>query len=108
MKRAVSFGGGMRILRQEKWETLISFILSQNNNITRIKNCVESLCASFGKPIGTYKGKMRYAFPTPENLSGLCPEESGIYAGWRLPGKYVIETSKQIASDGGEDSGKHG
>ena len=69
MKRAVSCGGGMRILRQEKWETLISFILSQNNNISRIKKCVESLCAAHGRPIGTYKGKMRYAFPTPEVLS---------------------------------------
>jgi len=101
MKRAVSCGGGMRILRQEKWETLISFILSQNNNISRIKKCVESLCAAHGRPIGTYKGKMRYAFPTPEVLSCLSPEDLGLCRlGYRA--KYVIETAKQIASDGGK------
>jgi len=100
LKRAVSCGAGMRILRQEKWETLISFILSQNNNITRIKNCVESLCTAYGKPIGAYKGKMRYAFPTPEALAGLRPEDLDICRlGYRA--KYIVETAKQIASDGG-------
>lgn len=100
MKRAVSCGGGMRILRQEKWETLISFILSQNNNITRIKKCVESLCAAHGKPIGEYKGKMRYAFPTPEALSRLSPEDLDMCRlGYRA--KYIVETARQIASDCG-------
>ncbi len=101
MAAAVSSGGGMRILRQEKWETLISFILSQNNNIVRIKKCVESLCAAHGKPVGTYRGRMRYAFPSPEALAGLGPGElDTCRLGYRA--NYIAETAKQIAADGGK------
>lgn len=101
MGQAVGYGGGMRILQQEKWETLISFILSQNNNITRIKKCVESLCAAHGSAIGMYRGKMRYAFPAPEVLARLTPEElDTCRLGYRA--KYIVETAKRIAEDGGK------
>ncbi|HWQ78158.1 MAG TPA: DNA glycosylase [Anaerovoracaceae bacterium] len=101
MATAISCGSGMRILRQDIWETLISFILSQNNNIARIKKCVESLCAAHGKPVGTYKGKMRYAFPAPEVLAKLSTEElDTCRLGYRA--KYIAETAKQIAADGGK------
>lgn len=101
MKHAVSWGGGMRILRQEKWETLASFLLSQNNNIIRIKKCVESLCAAHGKPAGIYRGKMRYAFPPPETLAKLSPGElDTCRLGYRA--KYIAQTAKQIAADGGK------
>lgn len=104
MQRAVSYGHGMRILQQDKWETLISFILSQNNNIARIKKCVESLCASHGTPIGMYRGRMHYAFPTPEALSVLSPEElDTCRLGYRA--KYIVETAKQVAADGGKTLG---
>lgn len=100
MGQAIGYGGGMRILQQEKWETLISFILSQNNNITRIKKCVESLCAAHGSPVGMYRGKMRYAFPAPEVLARLTPEElDTCKLGYRA--KYIVGTAKQIAEDGG-------
>ena len=100
MRRAITYGGGMRVLQQDPWETLISFILSQNNNISRIKKCVESLCTAHGTPIGTYRGSMRYAFPTPETLSELKPEElSPCRLGYRA--KYIVETAKQVACDGG-------
>jgi N-glycosylase/DNA lyase len=56
MKRAIAFCGGIRILRQEPWETLISFIISQNNNIPRIKLIIERLCEHFNR------------FPTPEDI----------------------------------------
>ena len=62
MKKAISFGYGMRILKQEKWETLISFIISQNNNIPRITKCIESLCANYGSPIEEYRGKIHLLF----------------------------------------------
>ena len=52
MRTAISFGEGIRILNQDPWETLISFIISQNNHIPRIKTCVEALCAEFGEPVG--------------------------------------------------------
>ena len=100
MLKAVSYGHGMRILQQDKWETLISFILSQNNNITRIKKCVEGLCAAHGTPIGVYRGKMRYSFPTAEALSPLDPGElDSCRLGYRA--KYIAGTAKQIAGDGG-------
>ena len=101
MEAAVAFGSGMRILQQEKWETLISFILSQNNNIARIKKCVESICSAHGSPIGMYRGKMRYAFPTQEQLACLSPEElDTCRLGYRA--KYIVETARQIESDGGK------
>lgn len=70
MKEAVAYGGGMRILKQEKWEALISFIISQNNNIPRIKKCIETLCISHGDYLGKYKGKEYYSFPTYEKSCG--------------------------------------
>lgn len=101
MKTAVSYGHGMRLLKQEKWETLISFLISQNNNIPRIKKCVEGLCAVHGDPAGIYKGRMFYAFPTAEKLAGLSPEElDTCKLGYRA--KYIVETAKQITADGGK------
>jgi N-glycosylase/DNA lyase len=99
MERAIEYGCGMRIIKQDKWETLISFILSQNNNIARIKKCVESICEAHGRPIGMYRGKMRYAFPTPEELAGLVPQElDTCRLGYRA--KYIVETAGQILADG--------
>ncbi len=51
MKKACEYGFGIRILKQDLWETIISFIISQNNNIPRIKGCIERLCDNFGEPI---------------------------------------------------------
>lgn len=100
MQSAIRHGYGMRILQQDKWETLVSFILSQNNNIARIKKCVEGICAAHGKPIGPYRGKLRYTFPTPEELAKLQPEElEPCRLGYRA--KYVVETARQILADGG-------
>jgi N-glycosylase/DNA lyase len=93
--RAIEFGGGMRILRQEPWETLVSFILSANNNIPRIKKCVESLAYHFGEEAGTYKGKTYHNLPTPDALAALSPEELDICKlGYRA--KYLISTANEI------------
>ncbi len=64
MTEAMRLGAGIRILRQEPWEALCSFIISQNNNIPRIKKIIETLCAKYGKALPCGK----YAFPTPEAL----------------------------------------
>ena len=64
IETAMAYGDGIRILKQEPWEALCSFILSQNNNIPRIKKIIESLCRQCGEPIG---GDL-FAFPTPEAL----------------------------------------
>lgn len=102
MKSAISSGEGIRILKQEPWEALVSFIISQNNNIPRIKKCIEGLCESFGEPLGTYRGKQRFAFPKADVLAQLTEEDLGpIRLGYRS--KYIINTAKQVVEDGGEE-----
>ncbi len=89
MRDALAFGGGIRILKQELWETVISFIISASNNISRIKGIVERLCESFGKPI-SYMGKTYYSFPDCAALSKLKLEDlSVIRAGFR--DKYILD-----------------
>ena len=63
---AVRFGYGIRILRQDLWETIVSFLISQNNNITRIRRSIEALCARYGEPI------------LPDGLAGLS-EASALF-----------------------------
>ncbi len=99
--RAIKHGSGIRILRQEFFETLISFIISANNNIPRIKGCIENLASDFGEKIGNYKGKMRYAFPKAEVIAELTPDDlSACRLGYRA--KYIIEASRQYMALGDE------
>jgi len=94
MDAAMALGSGIRILRQEPWEALCSFIISQNNNIPRIKKIIETLCTKYGQqlPCG------RYAFPTPEAL-----RDAGVDAlfecrtGFRA--KYIYDAACKV-SDG--------
>jgi N-glycosylase/DNA lyase len=67
---AAVFASGLRILRQEYFETVVSFIASQNNNIPRIAKIIESICRTFGREI-SYKGKSYYAFPTPDEFRDI-------------------------------------
>jgi len=67
LKEAVEKYRGMRLLNQEPFECMISFIISQNNNIKRIQLLIERLCQAFGKKI-TYKGFVSWSFPTLESL----------------------------------------
>ena len=71
---AMETGKGIRILRQEPWETLCSFIISQNNNIPRIKKIIDSLCRA-GAEIS---GASEVTFPSPAVLAGMGTE--GIFA----------------------------
>ncbi len=68
MKTSIEYGKGIRILNQDLWETIISFIISANNNIPRIKGIIERISAKYGKEL-VYKGKSYYTFPTVEELS---------------------------------------
>ena len=93
MAEAARFAPGIRILRQEPFEALISFIISQNNNIKRIAGIVDRLCENFGEPIG---GRM-YAFPTAERLAALEPDDlSPIRAGFRH--RYIIDAARRVNS----------
>ncbi|MDR0519900.1 MAG: 8-oxoguanine DNA glycosylase [Clostridiales Family XIII bacterium] len=101
MTRAARIGGGIRVLNQNKWETLISFIVSQNNNIPRIQGCIEALCREHGRNIGSLKGEPLYSFPSVERLSVLRAEDLGsCRLGYRA--KYIADTARAIAMDGGK------
>lgn len=74
MKSSIEYGKGIRILNQDLWETIISFIISANNNIPRIKGIIERLSKKYGSEI-IYKGKKDYTFPTAEQLRDVTVEE---------------------------------
>ena len=74
MKESIKYGKGIRILNQDLWETIISFIISANNNIPRIKGIIERLSEKYGKKI-EWRGKRYYTFPTPEELKDVTTEE---------------------------------
>lgn len=93
LMRAAEYGSGIRILKQEPWEALCSFIISQNNNIPRIKGIIDRLCTVFGEDIG---GGF-YSFPTAERLALLEAEDlSDIRAGFRA--KYIIDAARRVSS----------
>ena len=96
LESATSRGFGIRILKQDFWETLVSFIISQNNNIPRIKKNIASICEKFGEAFEV-EGKTYYSFPTPEAL--IDAGETGLNEcklGFRV--KYILDASKKVAS----------
>lgn len=68
LKTSIQYGKGIRLLNQDLWETIISFIISANNNIPRIKGIIERLAKNYGNKI-EWKDKIYYAFPTPQQLA---------------------------------------
>ena len=74
LKTSIQYGKGIRILNQDLWETILSFIISANNNIPRIKGIIERLSQNYGKEI-RWRGKSYYTFPTPEELKDVTVEE---------------------------------
>jgi N-glycosylase/DNA lyase len=99
MADAVEFGRGIRLLKQDFYEAAVSFLISQNNGIPRIKKIIESLSSAFGEPVAnrfnseaSYKA---FSFPSMERIAGLSPEDLKIIrAGYR--DKYILRTSRQI------------
>ena len=93
LSAASSFGRGIRILAQEPWEALCSFIISQNNNIPRIKGIIERLCQSFGEEIA----EGVYSFPSAERIAALSLEDlAPLRSGFRA--KYILDAAKKVAS----------
>ncbi len=95
-EKAVEVGDGIRLLRQEPWECVCSFIVSQNNNIPRIRKIIESMCEKYGDEI-EFEGRNYYAFPTPEALANAGVD--GIFelrTGFRA--KYIYDAAKKVAS----------
>ncbi len=94
LPEAVKAGSGIRILRQDLWETVVDFIISQNNNIPRIKGCIEKLAELHGEYAGDFRGRKWYAVPSPEKLASLTVEDlAPVRLGYR--DKYLIETARR-------------
>lgn len=87
LSKACNFAGGIRLLRQDSWECLISFIISQNNNIPRIKGIIDRLCEHYN---GDFPSVQQLASETPDSLAYL---RSGFRA------KYIADAAHRV-SDG--------
>ncbi len=99
LKSAAEFGSGIRILRQDTWEMIITFILSQQNNIPRIKGLIRTLCERYGERCVTPDGRTYDTFPRAEDLAQATEEElRELKLGYRS--KYICQTAKMVA--GGE------
>jgi len=95
MRRACAFGAGIRILRQERWEALCSFIISQCNNIPRIKRIIDSLCREFGDRL-EFHGEVFYSFPSARRLASLNEKSlAPLRCGYRA--SYIIGAARAIA-----------
>ena len=94
MKESIRYGEGIRILNQDLWEMIISFIISANNNIPRIKGIIERMSAKYGQEI-KFRGTSYYAFPTIDELSQASVKDlKDLGLGFR--DRYVYETTKKI------------
>ena len=86
LSAAAECGSGIRILQQDLWEMIITFLISQQNNISRIRGCVERLCSG---------EKEYYAFPNPERLAAASEDDlRGLGMGYRA--RYIVETTRSI------------
>lgn len=95
IRAAMIAGQGIRILHQDPWETICSFIISQNNNIPRIKKIVSAISERFGKPV-TCQDKEYYAFPTAEALALAGEDEIfSLRTGFRAA--YIYDAAKKVA-----------
>lgn len=91
--RAACACGGLRILRQDPWETLISFLISQRKSIKAIQSCIEKLCERYGEPLSGAAGY--FAFPPPQAL--IAAGEDGLRAcgtGYRAP--YLLDAARRV------------
>ncbi len=102
LKNAVEFGKGIHILRQESWETICSFIISQNNNIPRIKKIISALCRAAGEPINTENmishgaSAVEYTFPSAEKVEEFGADNLfALKTGFRA--KYIYDAAKKVA-----------
>ena len=97
LKEAYAYGSGVRILRQDLWEMIVTFLISQQNNIVRIRRCIKNICETYGTAKTASNGVCYYAFPTAQALAGL--EEDALMAcnlGYRS--KYVVRAAKAVSS----------
>lgn len=97
--QAMETGKGIRILRQDPWETLCTFMISQNNNIPRITGLVDALCRTAGEPLPDLSpsGEHIYAFPTPDAVCKLGVDGLlSLKMGFRAP--YLFDAATKLSS----------
>lgn len=94
MKTSIEYGSGIRILKQDSWEALISFIISANNNIPRIKGIIERISKRYGKEI-EWNNKKYYTFPTPEELANASVRDLRLL-GLGFRDTRVFETTQMV------------
>ncbi|MDO5027390.1 MAG: DNA glycosylase [Tissierellia bacterium] len=95
LKEALDFAYGLRILKQDRFEMIISFIISANNRIPQIKRCINLLSENYGDFICQYKGKNYYAFPRPDQLAFQDPERLKEVTRVGFRNTRIIEASKR-------------
>ncbi len=92
MKKAIDYSPGIRVLNQPFFETLLTFIISRNNNIPRIKKIVDAMARTYGTPVGDV-----YAFPTAQQLKDVTVEEyAELRMGFRA--KYIYDAVQKVLS----------
>ena len=97
LQSAIATGGGLRILRQELWEVIVCFIISQQNNIPRIMKCVENMCSLFGETCYNRSEQVYNVFPTAERLAACTADDlAPVRLGYRA--KYILAAARQAAS----------
>lgn len=95
LSAAAGYGKGIRILRQDLWETMISFLISQNNNIARIRHSIQLLCERYGEKRVAANGIIYFCFPTPEALASVSLEGlNGCGLGYRS--KYIGQAASSV------------
>ncbi|MEF3317589.1 DNA-3-methyladenine glycosylase family protein [Peptoniphilus grossensis] len=96
MKNAMEYGKGIRILNQDKFETIISFIISANNQIPRIKNAIEKISEMYGDYLGEDENRKYYSFPSAEKLSLARSEDLREFARVGFRDVRIVETANLI------------
>lgn len=95
LTEAAKAGDGIRILQQDLWEMLITFLISQQNNITRIRRCIDNICREFGEKKVSSNGVGYDAFPTPHALAQATEQQlKDCNLGYRA--KYVLDTARKV------------
>ncbi|MDE6607452.1 MAG: 8-oxoguanine DNA glycosylase [Lachnospiraceae bacterium] len=96
LMQAADFGKGIRILKQELWEMIVSFLISQQNNIARIRRCIQNICEVYGEKRTNLHGGIYYGFPTAAVLAELDDDDlKACNLGYRS--KYVVRAAKSVA-----------
>lgn len=96
MRQAVEYGRGLRILQQDPWEALASFIISQCNNIPRIRSILDILCRLYGDAV-ELEGETLHAFPSPARIAALSLADlTPLRAGYRA--QYILLAAQAIAA----------